>query len=248
MDADGFDDVAVGAPGYSNTGEVMVFRGSAGRLLAGTALTHSVPFSQGFLGRALAPGGDMDGDGYADLIAGAPGDFSPGSRTVGHCVVYFGGPGALALNSRSTVIGTNFSVGGDGFGAAVASVGDIDGDGYLELCVGARRARRARDARFVLRLEHRPIEFVVWQMDGSRTRDWARRSRSSATRGRRLPRVGGRCARQPGHRRGERPRRARALRHLDEHVSHGVFYGQETARLGASLSGAGDVDGDGYSS
>jgi hypothetical protein len=252
MDNDGFDELAVGVPGYPGTGTVMVFRGSAGGLLAATALTHSVPFSNGRLGRSLALGGDMDGDGYSDLIAGAPGDYPAAtSNVIGHCVVYFGGPGALTTNSRSTVIGTGFSQVDDGFGFSVASVGDIDGDGYLELLVGAPGRRVGRSisghATMFYGYSSGPTEIPVWEMDGEADEALGY---SVATAGDGdgdgFPEwvVGAPDNQYIGRTAG------RVLHvHYDIWASTypvSVIYGEETARLGASLGSAGDIDGDGY--
>ena len=230
----------------------MVFRGAVTGVIKDTALMHDVPFFGGRLGRSLALGGDMDGDGYGDLVAGAPGDYPANTANViGHVVVYFGGPGAISTNSRSTVIGTGFSQTDDGFGFSVASVGDIDGDGYLELLVGAPGRIVGHDvcgrATLFYGWSTGPVEIAVWQMDGEPGEalgysvstvgdgdgdgfpEWAVGAPDNAEMGR----SGGRVV----------------LAYYDfwnNVYPTSVFYGQETARLGASLGPAGDVNGDGY--
>lgn len=71
FDGDGFDDLAIGAPGedvsgHDHAGAVFVLRGSASGLLEGAAHKGD------WFGHALAAG-DFDGDGEHDLAIGAPG-------------------------------------------------------------------------------------------------------------------------------------------------------------------------------
>jgi len=84
-----------------------------------------------FFGAAVG-GADLNGDGFSDLIVGAPGSNARGARS-GRVYVYFGGPGAdaapdLALDGEAA---------GDYFGAALAAGGDLNGDGGTDLVVGA---------------------------------------------------------------------------------------------------------------
>ena len=85
-------------------------------------------------GHALASAGDVDGDGYADVIIGAPDYASSGQG--GNAHLYRGGPAGLSTSLA-------WSSSGDGqpdahFGSAVASAGDVNGDGYDDVLVGAR--------------------------------------------------------------------------------------------------------------
>lgn len=82
----------------------------------------------------VASGGDLNGDGYGDLAVGAP----AAASATGRAHVYLGGPSGLAWTPDTTLEGTD---GPDAwFGGLVVSAGDVKGDGYPELVVGAAGA------------------------------------------------------------------------------------------------------------
>lgn len=121
---DGYDDVVVGADmadpnGVTNAGSAFVYSGVDGSLLwrfDGNSGLRS-------LGRSVAGAGDIDNDGYDDVVVGAP-------YSAGAVVVYSGRTGEILwlLNGESA---------GDWFGHRVASAGDINGDGHPEILVSA---------------------------------------------------------------------------------------------------------------
>lgn len=74
---------------------------------------------------------DYNGDGYADVVVGAPGN----GQNFGRAYVYFGGPD-ISPNSTPDGVLAGAAV-GDSFGESVASAGDFDGDGYADLAIGA---------------------------------------------------------------------------------------------------------------
>lgn len=89
--------------------------------------------------------GDINGDGYGDLVLGDPVDPSadkPGGAKGGRITVWYGGPDGPDLTQQPTVLHQNTtSVPGtakaeDGFGTSVTT-GDIDEDGYADVAVGA---------------------------------------------------------------------------------------------------------------
>ncbi|HSJ55203.1 MAG TPA: integrin alpha, partial [Anaerolineae bacterium] len=85
------------------------------------------------MGYAVATAGDVDGDGYDDLVAGAAGATGLVSRE-GVVSLFPGGPGGLADTRAWQAGGGQQSA---RFGAALGAAGDLNGDGYGDLVVGA---------------------------------------------------------------------------------------------------------------
>lgn len=121
---DGYADLVTGAPG---AGAAFVHRGGPIGLSATPFATLTGPVS---LGSALEAAGDVDGDGFGDVVVGAP--------DANLARVYYGG--ASGLGARAP---TEFGSGASTFGHAVAAAGDVDGDGYGDVIVGAPAASRA---------------------------------------------------------------------------------------------------------
>lgn len=97
------------------------------------APTGAAPGEQ--FGNSVASAGDVNGDGYPDLIVGSwTSDLTTGDA--GAAFVYFGGPSADAVPDL-VLRGQSFD---DNFGTSVASAGDMNGDGYDDVIVGAWRA------------------------------------------------------------------------------------------------------------
>jgi hypothetical protein len=141
FDADGFDDLAIGAPGEgAERGAVHVlFGGPKGLTAAGDQYLQQGsgdvdgsrrPGEQ--FGYALAAA-DFDGDGRDDLAIGTPGETLPGRRDAGSVLVVHGSASGLWHQDVSGVVGS--AEDGDRFGEALAA-GDFDGDGFADLAVG----------------------------------------------------------------------------------------------------------------
>ena len=133
MNGDGFSDVVVGAPAWdSGQGRVFLFLGSAAGLATGAATTWGATTAE-LLGVTVASAGDTNQDGFADLAIASPGwdNGAPGSDA-GRVRLYLGG---AALTS--TAAWTTTGAAGDQLGWGVAGTGDMNGDGYGDLSVGA---------------------------------------------------------------------------------------------------------------
>jgi len=132
INGNGYDDIIVGAPGYNGAGAAYIFYGAAD----GISTTHTILYgaqSGARFGAAVSGAGDVNGDGYADILVGAP-VYSSTYRSEGTVFVYLGSPsGVITTPQRMLVGGSAWAK----FGAAVGSAGDLDGDGYAEIVVGA---------------------------------------------------------------------------------------------------------------
>jgi hypothetical protein len=128
INGDGYSDVVVGAPG--NGGRVYVFMGSAGGISTTPTQTIEGP-DGGAFGGVVASAGDVNGDGFADVVVAAPGT----TGSTGSIYLYLGGVRGLIAQPVSVRSGPDGP--GAAFGNAIVSAGDINGDGYADVAIGA---------------------------------------------------------------------------------------------------------------
>mmetsp|Transcript_14513 Transcript_14513/g.34384 ORF Transcript_14513/g.34384 Transcript_14513/m.34384 type:complete len:489 (+) Transcript_14513:2-1468(+) len=153
MNRDGFADMVVGASRFdSNRGRVCVVFGKGGLAGQQASTLDVLSGANGFclegatsgdrLGVSVAAAGDVNSDGYPDLIVGADGRDEIGSNA-GAAYVYFGRashPATISVDDLSSgsigfkIVG---SVAGALLGTSVGGGGDFDGDGVEDLVVGA---------------------------------------------------------------------------------------------------------------
>jgi hypothetical protein len=160
VNGDGFDDLIVGAfgadPGNkADAGSSYVVFGKASGFAA-TLDPSTLNGTNGFrldgalagdqAGFSVSAAGDVNGDGYADLIVGASGADPAGKSGAGSSYVVFGkASGFAAALDLSSLNGANgFRLDGgakyDSAGFSVSSAGDVNGDGFDDLIVGAFQA------------------------------------------------------------------------------------------------------------
>ncbi len=128
VNRDGFDDVIVGAPNDdnlgNNSGSARVVSGVDGAVLYVFNGTSSVDL----FGTSVGGAGDFNGDGYADIVVGMPLEDN-GAPNTGTVQVFSGADGSILAQ----VDGSNS---GDFLGAATASAGDFNGDGFGDIVIG----------------------------------------------------------------------------------------------------------------
>ena len=154
INGDGFDDLIIGAfktdangndsgvsyvvfgksSGFSNNLDLTQLNGTNGFKLTGNAYDFS--------GKSVSSAGDVNGDGYADLIIGAYGANSTKPFSGAAYIVFGKTQGFSANLNLSTLDGTNgYKISGentyDFSGSSVSSAGDINGDGFDDLIIGA---------------------------------------------------------------------------------------------------------------
>ncbi|MCB9698674.1 MAG: FG-GAP repeat protein [Alphaproteobacteria bacterium] len=137
VNGDGYGDVVIGAPGYTNgeteEGRAYLFLGSPFGLRLAPAWVVESDRAYGYLGTSVASAGDVNGDGYDDVIVGAPNE----GNTRGWAQVHLGSRTGLS-RARDWIASPEWRSGR--FGASVASAGDVDGDGFDDVVIGAPEA------------------------------------------------------------------------------------------------------------
>jgi hypothetical protein len=152
LNNDGVVDLAVGVPlddtGGQDTGALWIlFMNNNGSVLSSRKISVD---DGGFAGNLIANDrfaasldaiGDLNGDGVTDLLVGAPGDDDGGSDRGAAWILFLNSDGTVRDEAKISQTEGEFDglIGnGDGFGGAVANLGDYNGDGVPELGIAAR--------------------------------------------------------------------------------------------------------------
>ena len=156
VNGDGLDDIIVGAPGvdlngnYNNGASYVVFGKSDDNAIALSNIANDAGFvingvdENDRSGYSVSGAGDINGDGLDDLIIGAR-EADPNGTDSGASYLVFGKSDGSAVELSLVEFGINGFVingvsGADQSGVSVSGAGDINGDGFDDLIVGANFA------------------------------------------------------------------------------------------------------------
>ncbi len=133
VDGDGHDDVVIGAPQAAattglNAGAASILSGATGALL----YQYTGLKSGDQLGSVVAAAGDVNNDGFADIVIGVPGVDVLGSND-GSVAVFSGQTGFLVFAAIGRTAG-------DALGVSVARAGDVNLDGFGDVIAGSSSA------------------------------------------------------------------------------------------------------------
>ncbi|MGE5449105.1 MAG: FG-GAP-like repeat-containing protein, partial [Bacteroidales bacterium] len=132
VNKDGFPDIMIGAPGYDKvalTGRLYIYYGSAiPDTIPDVVITGNKHYRR--LGQRIATAGDVNNDGYDDIIAGLP-FYGNSMEGISYVNIYYGG---AAMDTIPDVIIAKKDY---GFGAAVSTAGDLNNDGFDDVIIGA---------------------------------------------------------------------------------------------------------------
>ena len=136
---DSFDDILISSPDFSIgdlTGKVYLYLGSVSGLSSIPAWTCNSLGSGGNFGYSLSCAGDVNGDGYSDIVIGTNGNQNFNSHNVG-AYVFCGSASGITGSIPSWTASTPFNVTLIGFGVKVSNAGDVNGDNFDDIIVGA---------------------------------------------------------------------------------------------------------------
>ncbi len=137
VNGDGFGDAVVGAwkrhSGRGEEGGAFAYTGSAGPATPDPSWTMDTDFTGGFLGYSMASAGDVNGDGYSDLLVSCP-YYNGAEVLIGRVWLYLGSSSGLGSTAAWDKVGAlSYAY----FGHSIASAGDVNGDGYDDIIIGA---------------------------------------------------------------------------------------------------------------
>ena len=147
VNGDGFDDFLIGAlrndDGGPDAGKVYLILGRASGWAMDTSLSNANASFLGYgnfmyLPHAMAGAGDVNGDGYNDILIGVYQDNEAGYEA-GQVYLIFGRTSGWTSNTALSASNASFlgEASLDYAGSSVAGVGDVNGDGYDDIMIGA---------------------------------------------------------------------------------------------------------------
>lgn len=165
LNGDHIDDFVIGAATTNaDTGATYVIFGKAGGLnpafnlgsLNGTnGFRINGETGDDFSGVSVSAAGDVNGDGFGDLIIGASQNDANGSDSGAAYVVFghsgnFSSPMSLGLLNGLSGFKIAGEAANDGFGGSVSGAGDVNGDGFADVIVGAAGNTNNAGAAYVV--------------------------------------------------------------------------------------------------
>jgi len=136
VNQDGFDDVIIGAhfnsEVFNRAGRAAVYFGGSPMDTVADVIMYGEN-ALDYFGISVSSAGDIDQDGFDDVMVGAYKYDSPAADDVGKVYIYFGGASMDPLPDV-TITGANP---GERFGCSVSSAGDVNNDSYDDIVVGA---------------------------------------------------------------------------------------------------------------
>ena len=175
FNADGFDDLIVGAPTSFTFGDAFIYYGSANPTPSGLERTTLLGVPEAAqTGVSVSAAGDVNGDGIDDVIVGAK-YANEGGTQRGAAYVVFGKTGAVRGTINFTGLdpadGVKFSgtANNDYAGASVSGAGDVNGDGFADVIVGAYGAdgQQFRGAAYVVFGSAAPVSLTLGALNGT---------------------------------------------------------------------------------
>ncbi|MBK8553955.1 MAG: FG-GAP repeat protein [Ignavibacteria bacterium] len=137
VNGDGYSDVIIGAlefdNGQINEGAAFLYHGSSSGCSAFSNWSTEGNQVDASFGTSVSSAGDVNGDGYSDVIIGSL-FYDNGQTDEGRAYVYHGSASGLSVTSDWIAESNNDS---SYFGISVSSAGDVNGDGYSDVIVGA---------------------------------------------------------------------------------------------------------------
>jgi hypothetical protein len=135
INGDGLDDVVLGAcNNVEGNGEIQIFLGD--NVMDTACDFRIVGYQNGSVFGCAISSGDVNGDGYKDLIVGAYGAWPiPGGFYMGRVYIYYGGPNFDIIPDMILNGGHNNDQ--EGFGSDIGQCADVNNDGFDDVIVGA---------------------------------------------------------------------------------------------------------------
>jgi hypothetical protein len=138
VNGDGYADVLVGAPNMLNSlagnGSAFAYLGSSNGLETSPAWTGMVKQDNALYGCQVGPAGDINQDGFDDVLIGAYKYEADWQQDEGGAFIYFGGLAGVSTLRSWWATGDKADA---WFGYSSGVAGDVNGDTYLDVIVGA---------------------------------------------------------------------------------------------------------------